>query len=132
MEKSLSERIAARAVDRKSPPLQTHNGDNLNRAVFLALRPDIKQALGDGWSVKSIWETLHEEGKVSFGYDAFLRYTKRLILPLAGRTPPQIPTGEPDVAMPVEQKTGEPVTQEALPQIGGFTFNPSPKKEDLY
>ena len=131
MEKSLSERIAARAVGKKPSPLQSHGDENQNRATFLALRPDIKQALGDGWSVKSIWETLHEEGKVSFGYDAFLRYTKRLVLPPAGRTPPRIQAGQTDIAMTVEQKTGEPEAKEALPQIGGFTFNPSPKKEDL-
>lgn len=132
MEKNLSERIAARAVEKKPPPLQSHGDENQNRAIFLALRPDIKQALGDGWSVKSIWETLHEEGKVSFGYDAFLRYTKRLILPSGGPTPPRIHAGQSDVAMTVEQKTGEPETKEALPQIRGFTFNPSPNKEDLY
>lgn len=125
MEKSLSERIAARAVEKKSPPLQSHGDENQNRAIFLALRPDIKQALGDGWSIKSIWETLYEEGKVAFGYDAFRRYTKRLILlPASLSLTPEHP-GQSNVTKTVEPKTKE------TPQIGGFTFNPSPKKEDL-
>ena len=60
MAKSLSERITARMV-KKKPSRSAQN-----RAAFLALRVDIKQALDDGWPVKSIWETLHEEGKIDF------------------------------------------------------------------
>lgn len=124
MVKSLSERIAARAVEKKSPP-QSHGDENQNRAIFLALRPDVKQALEDGWPIKSIWETLHEEGKVTFGYDAFRRYTKRLILLSAGQKPTPEPPGQSSVTKIVKPKTTE------TPLIGGFTFNPSPKKEDL-
>lgn len=129
MEKNLSERIAARVVGKRAPGESSHGDENQNRAIFLALRPDIGQALEDGWSVKSIWETLHEEGKVTFGYDAFLRYTKHLILHPASRI--QIHQGEPDITMTAEPQSGEPKTKASVPQIGGFTFNPSPKKEDL-
>jgi hypothetical protein len=125
MMKSLSERIAARAVEKNSP-LQSHGDENQNRAVFLALRPDVKQALEDGWSIKSIWETLHEEGKVAFGYDAFRRYTKRLILLPAGQNPTPEHPGQSCVTRKTEPKTKE------TPLIAGFTFNPSPKKEDLF
>ena len=45
MAKSLSERIAARTVKKK--PARSAQ----NRAAFLALRIDIKQALDDGWPV---------------------------------------------------------------------------------
>jgi hypothetical protein len=44
------------------------------------MRGDVKQAIDDGWPVKTIWETLHEEGKVSFSYQAFRGYVNRLIL----------------------------------------------------
>lgn len=77
MEKSLSERIAANALKKKLP--LSHGDQNQNRAVFLLLRQEIKQALDDGWPMRSIWEILHEEGKVTFGYDSFRRYTRRLI-----------------------------------------------------
>ncbi len=114
MEKSLSERIAANALKKKLP---LSHGDQ-NRAVFLLLRQEIKQALDDGWPMRSIWELLHEEGKVTFGYDSFRRYTRRLIvLPL--------PHLENHTMETPKRKTDE--TQ----QIRGFTFNPSPKKEDL-
>lgn len=127
MAKSLSERIAARTV-KKKPSRSAQN-----RAAFLALRVDIKQALDDGWPVKSIWETLHEEGKVDFSYQAFRGYANRLILsppatetplPAAERLPTQGPSNEPKQAIPKPaEKKPDPAT--------GFTFNSAPKKEDL-
>ncbi len=74
MTKNLSVRIAERTAQKKP----SRNGQN--RATFLAIRGDVKQALDDGWPVKTIWETLHEEGKVSFSYQAFRGYANRLIL----------------------------------------------------
>ena len=128
MNKSLSERIAARAVNKK--PFESNR--NQNRAIFLALRSDIIQALNDGWSVKSIWETLHEEGKVTFGYPAFWSYTNRLI-----RTPPNNPQKQlANDSDNLTKKTREPAKKAALEtkdaEISGFTFNPTPKKEDLF
>lgn len=117
MGKSLSERIAAKTLKKKLP--LSHGDQNQNRAVFLLLRQEIKQALDDGWPMRSIWEILHEEGKVTFGYDSFRRYTRRLIVsPLIHQ--------EHDTTETSKRKTDE------TPQIRGFTFNPTPKKEDLY
>ena len=111
MAKSLSERIAARAV-KKKPSRSAQN-----RAAFLALRVDIKQALDDGWPVKSIWETLHEEGKVDFSYQAFRGYSNRLILSRATES-----------TMPTSEGTAAP---DKKPDVSGFTFNPIPNKEEL-
>ena len=125
--KTLSERIAARVVDKK--PLLSNKKQN--RADFLALRPDIIQALKDGWPVRDIWETLHEEGKVAFGYSAFCGYTNRLIRAPSSHLPEQ-PTNEPnDAHKPAKPGKTTPSTKDT-PQISGFTFNPSPKKEDLF
>jgi hypothetical protein len=74
MAKSLSARIAER-IARKKPA-----GNVRNRAAFLALRGEVKQAIDDGWPVKTIWETLHDEEKVAFSYQAFRGYVNRLIL----------------------------------------------------
>ncbi|MDP2976962.1 MAG: TraK family protein [Anaerolineales bacterium] len=127
MAKSLSERIAARTV-KKKPSRSAQN-----RAAFLALRVDIKQALDDGWPVKSIWETLHEEGKVDFSYQAFRGYVNRLIL-----SPPA--TDHPSPAAEKLPATGSSnPTKQVAPKATvkqpekatGFTFNSEPKKEDL-
>lgn len=119
MQKSLSERIAARAIKNKSP--LSH--ENENRALFLALRPEIKQAVDDGWPIRTIWETLHEEGKVTCGYDSFRRYTRHLILTPPSQNLKQLEQSDPT-------RTARPKTDET-PRVSGFTFNPSPKKEDL-
>ena len=129
MAKSLSERIAARTV-KKKPSRSAQN-----RAAFLALRVDIKQALDDGWPVKSIWETLHEEGKIDFSYQAFRGYANRLILsPPATELPAPLPATsvapEPGPSNPM--KPASPKTAVKKPATSaGFTFNSKPNKEDL-
>ena len=124
MTKSLSERIAARATQKK----QSHSGQN--RAAFLALRVDIKQALDDGWPVKSIWETLHAEKKIDFSYQSFWNYVNRLIL---SSPPPTNPAPDQKLNAKTAQsgQPPEPKTTE-YPTMRGFTFNPTPKKEDLF
>jgi hypothetical protein len=129
MAKSLSERITARTVKKK--PCRSAQ----NRAAFLALRVDIKQALDDGWPVKSIWETLHEEGKIDFSYQAFRGYANRLILsPPATELPAPLPATsvapEPGSSNPM--KPASPKTAVKKPATSaGFTFNSKPNKEDL-
>ncbi|MGF6983445.1 hypothetical protein QFZ99_002922 [Paraburkholderia atlantica] len=74
-EVSLSQRIAAKAIaeSRKSP-------GRVNRAVFLEIRDEVQSAIEDGWSVLAIYSALRHEGVVSFGYQAFRRYVKALIV----------------------------------------------------
>src|SRR6266567_5288654 len=103
MEKSLSERIAARAIKKKSPI--SHSDENQNRAVFLTLRVEIKEALDDGWPMTSIWQTLYEEGKVTFGYDSFRRYTRRLILLSPSHNPKHLE--QPDTTKAAKPKPNE-------------------------
>ncbi|MDS4056735.1 MAG: Protein TraK [Accumulibacter sp.] len=128
MTKNLSVRIAERTAQKKP----SRNGQN--RATFLAIRGDVKQALDDGWPVKTIWETLHEEGKVSFSYQAFRGYANRLIL--------SSPASRATVSTPMAVdswigKQRNPATAQATekspegPTTSGFTFNRTPKKEDL-
>lgn len=126
MQKNLSARIAERTG------LKTPSRNAKNRAAFLAQRQDIKQALEDGWPVKTIWETLHEEGKIPFSYQAFRGYVNRLILShekdlLANTTPIETAnTGQSN--QPSTEKNQKPST----PGIQGFTFNPVPNKEELF
>ena len=123
MGKSLSEVIAAKIAQR--PASQNAK----NRTAFLANMEEIRQALDDGWSRKIVWETLKEQGKISFGYQAFLRYVSRMIVPAVA------PAAEkkPDQAQTVEKPLVETMAEKSeLEGIKGFTWNPNPKKEDLY
>ena len=130
MAKSLSARIAER-IARKKPA-----GNVRNRAAFLALRGEVKQAIDDGWSVKTIWEALHDEEKVTFSYQAFRGYVNRLILspPASGEATPLVVADQSRQAAPrlVPQLARTPA--EWKPEklaATGFTFNKTPKKEDL-
>lgn len=127
MIKNLSERIAARAEEKKA------SRGGKNRATFLSLRSEIKQALDDGWTVKVIWETLHEEGKIDFSYQAFRGYANSLIL-----SPPTQPTlitntgMSSAIAINAKPKHPVPTLAKRKPDTAaGFSFNSSPKKEDL-
>jgi hypothetical protein len=121
MTKKLSSRIAERIAIKKS------SRSAMYRATFLVLRDDIVQALDDGWSIKTIWETLHEEGKINFTYQSFLTYVKRVILapkPVAAN----IETAKPPLPKPPEPT--KPM-QLMAPGVRGFTFQATPNKEDL-
>jgi len=131
MAKSLSARIAER-IARKKPAGNVHN-----RAAFLALRGEVKQAIDDGWPVKTIWETLHDEEKVAFSYQAFRGYVNRLILspPMNGEAAPTSVVADqsrqvaPRLAPQSAKQPSE--SKPEKPAATGFTFNRTPKKEDL-
>ena len=53
---------------------------DINKAAFLALMDEIKEALDHGWPMKKIWKVLHERGNIAFSYQTFTSYVNRLIL----------------------------------------------------
>ncbi|HHS8316200.1 TPA: TraK family protein [Legionella pneumophila] len=124
MQKSLSARIAERASTK------TPSRNAKNRAAFLAQKPDITHAMEDGWPIKSIWETLHAEGKINFSYQAFRGYVNRLILSS------RMSATTPSVSCEPPQSKPAPGTQEpknvSAPEIKGFHFNPVPNLEELF
>jgi hypothetical protein len=124
MPKKLSVRIAER-TGRKTP---SRNGRN--RAAFLAVRDDVRQALDDGWPVKAIWETLHEERKITFSYPAFCRYVKRLVVGPRLEIGRDAAAGKKGRREP-EQEGFDSVDKNSRAGLPGFTFNSTPKKEDL-
>lgn len=140
--KSLSARIAERATSKKvSVSAQ-------NRAAFLAVREDIRQALNDGWSSKVIWETLLEEEKISCSYPTFNSYvTKLIVAPMATKASqePEIQKMMHALEMPklAKESPSPKVTdmfkkpeeenshQSLLQGLPGFISNAIPNKTDL-
>jgi len=121
MAKSLSLRIAERAAQKKTSVFAQ------NRSAFLTLREDIRLAINDGWPVKTIWETLHEEGKISFSYQSFRNYVNSLILQSMTNEASEDhnqPSSDENNKLSVEKDT-KPEKQP------GFVFNPVPNKEEL-
>jgi len=82
-----------------------------NLVTFLALRADMKAAIGAGYTVKTIWEHLNETKKISCCYETFLKYIRQHI------------TQQNDYLKP---QRNEPQTR-----MDRFAFNATPKKEDL-
>lgn len=111
MHKDLSARIAERVKK------QRISSRDQNRAVFLALRPEIAKAMQDGWSVMTIWRTLKDEDKITFSYQAFRLYVNKLVHPSA---PPGSSSNQSGPS-----GTGHPQ------KASGFTFNPIPNLEEL-
>lgn len=57
------------------------NGKSANsaRVVFLAIREDVKNAIEAGYSLTTIWEHMHETGRVTTTYETFRRHVRRYI-----------------------------------------------------
>lgn len=46
---------------------------------FLSVKNDVVEAINKGYSLKTIWEYLREDGKVQSTYETFRRHAKRFI-----------------------------------------------------
>jgi hypothetical protein len=106
-----------------------------NLVAFLAVVDDVRAAVEAGYSIKAIWTNMRESKRIDFGYDSFLKYANRLVA--KPNQTAKTPSTEPDMGndKPVQQK---PVTKTrahslaSSPVAGaGFTFNATPRKEDL-
>lgn len=105
-----------------------------NIVAFLAVKGDVEAALEAGFSMKTIWAHLHATGRIAYRYETFTLHVKRHIRtqPPAPNTvgqqaprEPQATADRPDAAPSEPRKT-------APPSVGGFTFNATPKTEDLF
>lgn len=112
--KTLSERIAERARAKSA------SAPRSNRAIILALRKDIQQALDDGWSVLAVYQTLYDEGRVTFSYQAFRRYVN------------QIHLGKQATEKRQPKQPNKVAVKSCAAPTSGFSFDPSPKKEELF
>ena len=138
--KQLTEWLAeTNSMHKKTEPTQLQ---------FLTVRVQVKDAMNDGFSMKTIWKHLHEIEKISCSYRTFVRYVHRYI---------KAPSPDQDH---VEQATSAKVPEKSKPnlsqanqpkrtvtkapekkaaekksssEIPGFTFNPIPRPdEDLF
>jgi hypothetical protein len=72
---SLSQRIAAQVLAESTGP-----SGAVNRATFLGIQSEVQRAIEEGWSILAIHRALQESNVISFGYQAFRRYVKALII----------------------------------------------------
>jgi len=113
-----------------------------NLVAFLGVKEDLREALDQGWPVKTIWAHMVEQKRIGFGYDTFLTYVKRHVRPATesavrrraegSRAPPEAPAHPP---APGSAKSRTPrasvQVQPGQDQLPGFTFNAAPNREEL-
>ena len=134
MAKSYSQQLAEWVKQRPS----TRRDKNV--VAFLAVRDDVKEALDEGYAVKTVWAHMYESKRIEFGYDTFLNYVNRHLRPpeqqpaiapnqVAGM-PASVPKADPP--KPAAKQPAAPRPAAPAPgQPAGFTFNPAPNKEEL-
>lgn len=102
--------------------------------AFLSVKADVIDAMEAGYAVTTIWEHMHETGRVKVSYETFRRHVQKYIKagsPPAAPVPavqpnPAKPAGKPGLKAKADQaRKPEP------PSVGGFDFNQSPEKKDL-
>ena len=111
-----------------------------NLVAFLALKSDVQAAMEAGYSLLTIWEHLHDQAKIAYRYETFLKHVRRHIKSpapaasdLSSSHPPDPPRSSTSGrAAASKLQSPEPPAPPAPPaRLAGFTFDAQPKKEDL-
>ncbi|PLY11764.1 MAG: conjugal transfer protein TraK [Sedimenticola sp.] len=96
--------------------------------AFLAVKANVSEAMEAGYALTTIYEHMHETGRVKCSYETFRRHARRYIK--AGSAP--TPSTDQAKRGPTEQNTKPAESkQEQQPKKGGFEYNATPNKEDL-
>ena len=102
--------------------------------AFLAVKADVIEAMEAGYALTTIYDHMHETGRVKASYETFRRHVQRFIkaAPAATRSassspPATVPAVTPKPVAPAQTNP----TGEQTGKIPRFNFNPTPNKEDL-
>lgn len=117
MAKTYVEELSQWVKQKKSAPRR-----DKNTVAFLAVKEDVVIAIEAGYSGKTIWEHLKENGKISCRYETFLNHVKKYI-----RQCPQEKNTHDD---PLKQDKDEEKKNKPTAKIE-FKFDAKPNKEDL-
>lgn len=82
--------------------------------TFLAVSENVRDAIDAGFKLKTIWENLRENNRISFRYETFLKYVHRHIKKSSSTE---------------KIKNYEQVKTSSA--SSSFTFSPDPKKDEL-
>ncbi|EHG9431336.1 TraK family protein [Salmonella enterica subsp. enterica serovar Worthington] len=110
--------------------------------AFLAVKADVIEAMDAGYALTTIYDHMHETGRVKTSYETFRRHVQRFIKAAPAATTPPTPkattrsTSSSQATVPaVTPKPAAPApstpTSEQTGKIPRFNFNPTPNKEDL-
>ncbi|WP_293645169.1 TraK family protein [Thiolapillus sp.] len=124
MAKTYTEELAEWVKKRK----EKRPRQDLAAVAFMAVREDVKAAIEAGYAQKTIWAHLHEIGKIPYRYETFLKHVRKHIKEAKREEGPEsakVTPDNPTKAAVGREKDTKPTKKE------GFTFDATPKKEDL-
>jgi hypothetical protein len=88
--------------------------------AFLAVKNDVQEAIEAGFTLATIYAHLRETGKLTCTYETFRRHVRRSKLSTLKNSRPPLP------------KNPKPLSSGEQPKPStGFTFNATPKAEEL-
>jgi len=122
MAKPYTEALAEWVKKRKEKRPQ----QDLAAVAFMAVREDVKAAIEAGYAQKTIWAHLHETGKIPYRYETFLKHVRKHIKEAKREEAPKEAKVTPDNT---KAAAGRENTKPAKKE--GFTFDATPRKEDL-
>lgn len=110
--------------------------------AFLAVRGDVVEAMDAGYALTTIYDHMHETGRVKTSYETFRRHVQRFIKAAPADTAPPTPKAATRSASNSQATAPAPTPKTAAPvpaspasepagKIPSFNFNPTPNKEDL-
>ncbi len=100
------------------------------RAVFVGVRPMVVRALDAGHSMKSTWEVLQAEGKVTMTYETFRAHCRKAGLGHAAPRPGGARADGQRIVASAAPQT--PLQERADDRPRGFQHNRVPRKKDIY
>ncbi len=95
--------------------------------AFLAVKANVSEAMDAGYALTTIYEHMHETGRVKCSYETFRRHVRRYIKAGSVST---LPTDQAK-REPAKQKAKPTKPKQEKPKMGGFEYNATPNKEDL-
>ena len=125
MGKTYSEELAEWLKGRETRKLR-----HKHVVAFLAVKSDVQAALDAGYAMKTIWEHMKETSRLRCGYETFTQHVKRY-LKTTPVTAVSSPSPSPDSLTRGVMSHVKAVPPASPPKIGGFTFDATPRKEDL-
>jgi hypothetical protein len=105
--------------------------------AFLAVRPNVKEAIDAGYALSTIWEHMREIGKLKCSYETFRKHVRRHMKPTTQADPKSMQKTVTQPSTGKESKDDQKtkttkVEQKKDDPLNGFTFNATPKKEELF
>lgn len=110
----------------KKRPATKNPRQDLAAVAFLAVKSDVQAAIAAGYSLATIWEHMHDTGKVEFSYETFRKRVARHIRnpPAAQAAAPAPSAGVADLK-PVKKTEGKKPPTPAPAGIPTFVYDAS-------